>query len=330
MAAFRAPLKAAALLLALTALLSAPRAAAQEVSFKLSPPAHKPRLAEPFTLRLEITRPASYAVTPDTASFPSDTFELTGIRELSSKTEGGRATGTYEIRAAAFGIGVSTFPAIVWRLAAGPEVKEALSPEAPLDIKPVFDPAKEPEGIRDIRPPFRFIPWPWLIAALLAAGAGAWYLYRRRAASAAAAAAAPPDLRTPYQKASEALAELSASALWREGRIKEFYSRLADIFRGYLDARLGIRAGLRTTGDIARDLRKGGADIAMVVSTRALLEKADLVKFARLKPAENERDTDLSAAKDLLLAFDRREEERLAAEAAKAAAQTAARNGVTK
>jgi hypothetical protein len=301
----------------LALLLCAGPAAAQTVSFKLTPPAKKPFLAEPFRLRFELTYPAGYEVRPDTSALAGGVFELLGTRRVSSKTTAAERTDVFDLDVSAFDTGVSTFPETSWLLAGGVELKEAKAPALPIEIMPVFDPKTEPEGIKDIRPPFGFTPWVLLLAGLLAAGLAAWFLYRRYAAGRPRqAGTAAPDTRSPYEKAAGALTELAASPLWREGRIKEFYIRLAGIFRGYLDGQFAIKAELLTTNDITRDLRKTGADIGTVVKTRELLEKADLVKFARLKPEETERDSDVAALKELLAGFNLREEEKRARAAA--------------
>jgi len=304
------------LTLAAALLLPAGRAAAQTVSFKLTPPAEKPKLAAAFPLRLELTCPAEYTVKPDTSAFSNDVFELLKIKKVSSKTTGALKTETFDLEVSAFGIGVSTFPETVWLLSTGAELKEARSPVVPIEIMPFFDSKKEPEGIRDIHPPFKFIPWAWILAALTAALLAARYIYRRYMARAGAAgtgaAGAAPDLRSPYEKAAAALAELCASGMWEEGKIKEFYSRLSDIFRNYMDAQFGIKAELMTTNDITRELRGTGADIKTVIKTRELLENADLVKFAKFKPGEKERDAAVSSLKDLLVFFTQQEENRRA------------------
>ena len=304
-------------------------AGTQTVSFRLTPPAAKPKLAEPFTIRLELTGPADYSVRPDTSAFSDEVFELLKIEKISSKTNGALKTDTFDLDITAFGIGVSTFPETGWLLAKGTELEEAKSAPFALEILPLFDTAKERAGIRDIRPPFKFIPWLWLLAALLAAAAAAWLVYRwnKSRSAAAPASKAAPDLRSPYQKASDAIAELTASGIWQEGRIKEFYSRLSDIFRGYLDGQLGIKAELMTTNDITRELRRTGADIKTVIRSRELLENADLVKFAKFKPDEKERDEAVYAAKDLLIFFTQQEENRrtLAAQAHPAPERAAAK-----
>ncbi len=293
-----------ALLLAAALLLQAGPVTAQTVSFRISPPAAKPRLAEPFQLRLELTGPADYAVRPDTRTFSNEVFELLKIERTSSKTAGQLRTETFNLRVSAFSIGVSTFPETAWLLEKGAELKEVRSPSFQLEIMPLFDEKTEPEGIRDIRPPFRFTPWLWLLAGLLAAVLAGWLLYRRFSGQGISAGTdALPDTRSAYEKASGALDGLSVSGLWEEGRIKEFYSRLTDIFRSYLDAQFGIKAELMTTNRITRELRRTGADIKTVIRTRELLEKSDLAKFAKFKPGDRDRDADISALRDLLLFY---------------------------
>ncbi len=316
----RALLLAAALLL-----LQTGPAPAQTVSFRISPPAAKPRLSEPFQLRLELTCPADYAVRPDTMTFSNEIFELLKIERTSSKTAGPLRTEAFNLSVSAFSIGVSTFPETVWFLEKGADLKEVRSPSLQLEIAPLFDEKTEPEGIRDIRRPYRFIPWLWLLAGLLAAALTGWLLYRRfsgRKASAGAAAA--PDTRSAYEKASGDLAALAESGLWEEGRIKEFYSRLTDIFRSYLDAQFGIKAELMTTNRITRELRGTGADIKIVIRTRELLERSDLAKFAKLRPEDRDRDSDISALRDLLLFFSRKAD---AGDAPAAAGPTAGGTG---
>jgi hypothetical protein len=296
-------------------LVCAGPAAAQTVSFKVTPPAAKPKLTEPFQLRLELTCPSEYSVRPDTASFSNDVFEVAQIKKVSSKTEGALKTETFDLAVSAFAIGVSTFPQTNWLLSAGTELKEAKSPAVPLEILPLFDTKKDPDGIRDIHPPFKFIPWLALLAGLAAAALAARYIYRQyknRPGAGAGYVSAAADLRSPYEKALAALTGLCASKLWEEGKIKEFYSGLSDIFRTYLYAQFGIKAELMTTNNITRELRSTGADIKTVIKTRELLETTDLVKFAKLKPGEKERDAAVSALKDLLVFFTQQDENRRA------------------
>ncbi|MBU2572768.1 MAG: hypothetical protein KKH28_01655 [Elusimicrobia bacterium] len=296
-------------LLVFLAALLPPAAGGEEVSFKIGLSAAKPKLAEQFTLRVELSCPADYDVKPDTSSFQNDVFELTRIKRLAPTVSGAVKTEIFELDASAFDIGISTFPETVWLLTKGADIKKASSPAFAIEILPLFDGKKEKEGIKDIYPPFRFIPWLQLLLGALAAAAAAYLLYKKLKKTAPGpGVSAPADTRTPYQAASDALNELLNSGLWDEGKVKEFYSRLSDIFRNYLDAQFSVKAELMTTNDITRGLRKTGAEIKTVIKTRELLENSDLVKFARFRPGQKDRDAAVSALKELLVAFTNQKE----------------------
>jgi len=66
---------------------SAGPVAAQTVSFKITPPAEKPKLIETFQLRLELTCPSEYTVRPDTSIFSNDAFELEKIKNEATEKD---------------------------------------------------------------------------------------------------------------------------------------------------------------------------------------------------------------------------------------------------
>lgn len=165
----------------------------------------------------------------------------------------------------------------------------------------VVTPDQQPEAdLRDIKPPREARPalWPWLLAGLLAAGSWlAWRRWRSRLAPPKPPVpAAPPP--SPEQAALLALAQLAASGLWERGEHATYYLRLTDILREYLQARYGEPATAMTSAEVSRLVRSRRADLSLSASVRDVLTRADLVKFARLKPARNEgpRDADMVAA----------------------------------
>ncbi|MDO8804207.1 MAG: hypothetical protein Q7R35_07240, partial [Elusimicrobiota bacterium] len=280
-------------------------AAEEPVSFTVTPPAGKILLTESFRFKVEASLPESYFLKPDTATAGGPDFEVLSFTRAGETKKDGRKTETFEINARAFTLGVSTFPAITWRLG-GAEVQpgaEAASPAFNLEVLPLFK-TKEGEGIRDIYPPFRYIPWPWLLALALAVAA-AIFAYRMRARGGAAASpgSAWLDLRTPYQRGRDRLEKLEKSPLIADGRLKEFYTGLTAILRLYLAEEFSIDAALMTTSALGRELKKTGADIKTALRAREFLQKSDLVKFARLRPEDAGDDArDLA---ELLMEFQR-------------------------
>ncbi|OGS13426.1 MAG: hypothetical protein A2234_10050 [Elusimicrobia bacterium RIFOXYA2_FULL_58_8] len=290
-------------------MLSNPASAQETVAFKLIAPSGKLKLTDVFTVQAEASLPPGYAISPDTASVDTENFELLSFTKTGSGEKDGRRNEVFEIKAQAFALGASTFPAITWNLypagQSGPGAAEnpaqAKSPAFQLEVLPLFE-SKPDEGIRDIYPPLRFIPWHWLLLAAAAVAAAAWLLYRKfRRRNQAAAAAAWKDSRKPYQRARDRLDKLAAGALAGSGKLKEFYIGLTSILRFYLAEEFSIDAALMTTADLARELKRTGTDIKTNLRAREFLQKADLVKFAKLQPKDAAADTE--TLKDLLMDF---------------------------
>ena len=271
-------------------LLALPAAAAEEVSFKLTLPKGEVKLAAPFKLHLQATYPAHYSIRPDTAAAGGEEFEVLSFSRLNSAAAGGAKIDTFEIAAKAFALGQSTFPAVTWELyAADKPSLQAKSPPFLVDIKPIFE--KTEGDIKDIYPPFRYIPWLWLLAGLLAVLLAVFLSRRFRPAGAAGAAYADwKDPRTPYQRARERLERLAASPLAAAGKMRELYTGFTYVLRLYLREEFAIDAELMTTADLTRELKRTGADVKTTLRAREFLHKADLVKFAKLHPGDAAAD----------------------------------------
>jgi hypothetical protein len=325
----------AALVLLIT--LSCAAGAQDAVSFKLTPPAGKTHLAEVFKLKVEASFPEKYSIRPDTSSLDNSDFTLISFTKTGETSAGGTKTAAFELKAQAFGLGVSTFPAVTWALhtaPGGPAEAQAKSPSFTIEILPLFEEKAGEKGIKDIYPPYRYIPWLLVLAAALALAAAyrLWRFYGAKGAGLKAAGPAWTDGRTPYQRARARLDAVERSGLAGAGRLKEFYVGLTSILRFYLADEFAINAELMTTSDLSRELKAIDADLKTKLAAKDFLQKADLVKFARLKPEDAEADA--KALDGMLMEFTRAAENaRLAAARAaaeKAAAEKAAKAGERK
>ncbi len=317
--------KTAPLIFAVLLLASGAARAQDTVSFKVAPPKGKTRLAEVFTVSVEAAYPEQYSITPDTTSADGSDFGLLSFTRTAQTKNGGLKTDTFEVKAQAFALGVSTFPALTWKLSGAPGASEtkAKTPEFTLDVQPVFD-SKAGGEIRDIRPPYKYISWLWLLAAALAATAG-FFIYRRyfRRKTAQGTFALWSDTRTPYQRARARLDALENSKLIERSKFKEFYVGLASVLRLYLADEFALNAELMTTSALARELKRTGAELKTLLKTREFLDRADLVKFARHKPED--AAADCRALDEVLAEFTRTAENARAKAAAEAAARAAER-----
>ncbi|MEW6512117.1 MAG: hypothetical protein AB1428_14295 [Bacteroidota bacterium] len=159
-------------------------------------------------------------------------------------------------------------------------------------------PVDTTQDIRDVKPPLS-IPLTLAeileiagIVLLVAAATYGGYRYwkRRKASKGKAEAAYAPPARPAHEIAFEQLALLREKRLWQQGRIKEFYSEVTEVFRRYLENRYAMQAMEETTDEIVEGLRRLRFPDGMLAEAERILRRADLVKFAKYQPALQEHD----------------------------------------
>jgi hypothetical protein len=147
------------------------------------------------------------------------------------------------------------------------------------------------EDIRDIK---GLVPlphgwwWLWLLLGFVAAVVAVWLWKRNRPS--APAAVVPP--LTPYELAIRELQRLREE----NPPVEEFYTRLSDIVRRYLEGQMGLRAPERTTEEFLFEVSR---DHSLSAEHRellgAFLQEADLVKFAKFQPGAEDMQRALDA-----------------------------------
>ncbi|HUI08526.1 MAG TPA: hypothetical protein VL486_16110 [Verrucomicrobiae bacterium] len=148
------------------------------------------------------------------------------------------------------------------------------------------------EDIHDIK---GLVPLPhslwWLWLLLLVAAAAAFFWFKKRRSPPVATDAVAP--LSPFEAAIRALRQLREE----NPPVEEFYTRLSDIVRRYLEGQLGLRAPERTTEEFLYEVSR---DHALSPEHRELLEgflqESDLVKFARFRPREEDKQRAFDAA----------------------------------
>ncbi|MDO4728303.1 MAG: hypothetical protein Q4B43_04775 [Bacteroidota bacterium] len=98
---------------------------------------------------------------------------------------------------------------------------------------------------------------------------------------------------TPIQKATNSLKELEKRDFTGSDAVKEYYSQLTDIIKIYLEEAVKFPALENTTQELITNLKNKALDYKITLSDKVItdlqtvLEDADLVKFAKLKPEQN-------------------------------------------
>ncbi|MGB1284486.1 MAG: BatD family protein [Polaribacter sp.] len=117
-----------------------------------------------------------------------------------------------------------------------------------------------------------------------------------------------PTYRTlaPYEEAMYKFNELDEKLLWQNNKVKEYYSELTEIVRGYIERELRVPALEKTTDEILETLTdfKNSESIETSKETikklKELLQEADLVKFAKSKPLALEIEEDRKDAEHVV------------------------------
>ena len=136
--------------------------------------------------------------------------------------------------------------------------------------------------------------WTALGAAIAVAFALLYVVYRliRRRLS----RPKPPIL--PEIWAFRALAELEKSDWFAKGRVREYYYRLSEVVRSYIELKFAVAAPEMTTEEflvtLARDASRLPYDSGRL---RAFLEACDIVKYAAFTPRGEDADDALRSAR---------------------------------
>jgi hypothetical protein len=102
--------------------------------------------------------------------------------------------------------------------------------------------------------------------------------------------------RPAHEVALEALQNLEAEKLWQQGRVKEYHSRISDILRTYIEQSMFINAMEMTTDLILSTMQIQALNQTLKDDLQQILERADLVKFAKFQPLADEHETSIKLA----------------------------------
>jgi hypothetical protein len=110
----------------------------------------------------------------------------------------------------------------------------------------------------------------------------------------------PQPVIPPHIVALEKLEEIKVQKIWQCGDIKVFYTQVTDVLRVYLEGRFGINAMELTSDEIIALVKKEPGLNEVRAALKDLLTLADLVKFAKMVPLENENERSLLTAFDVV------------------------------
>ncbi|MCH5244930.1 MAG: hypothetical protein J1E84_00580 [Muribaculaceae bacterium] len=133
--------------------------------------------------------------------------------------------------------------------------------------------------------------WILLILAFVAIAIYAWYKWLRPGKK-----PRKHKIEPPYDVAKRELEILHNERLCDTGREREYYTRLTEILRVYLDRRFGINAMEMTSSQIIDAVKRNAETSASQDLIRRVLEIADFVKFAKVRPLPSDNAASFDSA----------------------------------
>jgi len=156
------------------------------------------------------------------------------------------------------------------------------------ELADIKQPMQAPIGWSDI--------WPWLAGILILALI--IYLLRKYVFNKKEEVKIKkPEMIIPADiTALKQLTALEDAKVWQAGNIKEYHTEISEIIRRYTENRFDFIALEITTDEIISEL-KDKVDNEQLASITILLQRADLAKFAKSKPDENDNKESMQLAK---------------------------------
>lgn len=295
-------------ILIVMALISMSAAAAPSITISAKLDSVNLRMGRMTSLHLSVSQPAGvkghFPVLKDIKEdgiIPvcGDSVELRAPQKIDTVQADGRLQINLDIPVQSFDSGYYRLPGFAFVVGNDSVFSNSLA----LKVYPVNATADTPIGdfastadpenpsIFDYLPDWMVELW-WLWIIIIAAIVVFIYAMRRYRREGSLLPKKPEP--TPYEKAISGLRELKQQQLWESGQEKEYYTQLTDILRQYLYGRFGINASEMTSRQILAALSKNKELTDKRVYFRQILDMADFVKFAKVRPLPD----------DNVLAFD--------------------------
>ncbi|EKY19672.1 hypothetical protein [Capnocytophaga sp. oral taxon 326] len=168
-------------------------------------------------------------------------------------------------------------------------------------------PLYDAKPIAEVTSPSSSHLWLWIVlgivAFLLTAAALYFFVFRKKKLSAEEERKKLP----PFERAIQDLKDLQNSKYLIESQHKAYYTRLTDIVKEYLEDEVHILAKESTTDELLakiNNLQKTGKlylSTETINNLKRVLQNADLVKFAKSKPSDNNAEYDRETIENVVI-----------------------------
>ena len=247
-------------------------------------------------LQLEVRKPkAAYVQFPLFKDTLNSAIEVLMVSALDSIEEAGQILLRQSLTLTSFDSGYHIIPPFLFTVG-NVDTFETNS----LGLEVLLVPVDTTQAIKPIKGPIQ-VPRSWwrilygLLGLLLVVVVVLYF--KNRKVEEKKPEALPIPKKAPHFIALEALAQVRKERLWQSGAIKDYYSKITDILRVYIEERFEVPAVEQISEAIIMELKaKQAIQIEHVAQLEELMRLADLVKFAKGKPTPQDNEIILEKA----------------------------------
>lgn len=237
---------------------------------------------------------------PDSTNFGSE-FEIRSRKQFKASTY--KDSVAYNLQF--FGTGDTVIPRLPVLLIHDQDTTVLYTKPVPVTFSSVL--AKEDENFRPLKPIFEFARswWPYILGILIFAVI-IYYLYQyyirkqEEEEPKPAATFTPAPFVNPLKVYQKSIKKLENAELSDREDYKAFYIDLGDAIRQYYESLYNLPALESTSRELLMMLKNGSIDENLINETRAVLQEADMVKFAKFRPTKEQAERALEKAYNFL------------------------------
>lgn len=277
--------------------------AEEEISLLTKVDRNKIKIGDLIQYSIVVTRDENVNIEMPNLGANLGAFEIHDYDDPDPAKQNGKIVQRREYIISTYDIGEYEIPPVTVRYAVGEDSvwKEMTTEKIKITVESVKP--SEAGDIRDIKPPLE-IERDWMrIIRFAAAGLIIviigilifLYIKRRKEGKSLIPHREKPK-RPPHEIAIEELERLLSKQLLEEGEFKQFYIRISEIIRRYIEGRFFIVAIEMTTLQLIDTMKEAEVEDEDILLIEDFLMQCDLVKFAKYIPTpdENHKIIDLA------------------------------------
>lgn len=238
---------------------------------------------------------------PDSSNF-GDAFEIRSRKQY--QVSSFKDSVAYKLQF--FGTADTTIPQLPVQLVLGQDTTTEYTNPVPVRFNSIL--SEQEQSFRPLKPIYAFASawWPYILGGLILIGAAYyWYYYYYQKQEETKEpepqqSFQPTAFTNPITQLQESIKKLEQADPQTQEEFKQFYITLGDAIRQYYESTYNLPALESTSRELLLMLKKRAVDNNLLEDTKAVLQEADMVKFANFTPTTKQANRAVAKANQFL------------------------------